>query len=168
MVFGVILGTGVGGGIVLGGRLWRGAQHVAGEWGHHRIDPAGPACYCGRRGCVETFLAGPALEARFEAETGERVGARAIAERAAGGDAGARRILDAWLEVFGRALANVVNVLDPDVIVLGGGLSNLDVLYDAGAAAVGRWVFSDAPAVRLVRNALGDSAGVIGAALLDP
>lgn len=168
MVFGVILGTGVGGGIVLDGRLWSGAQHVAGEWGHHRIDPDGPDCYCGRRGCVEAFLAGPALERRWREANGDVLDAAGIAARAAAGDPAGRRAIDEYVATFGRALANVVNVLDPDVIVLGGGLSNLRVLYDAGADAVRAWVFSEAPEVRIVPNALGDSAGVVGAALLDP
>jgi fructokinase len=168
VVFGVILGTGVGGGIVVDGRLWPGAQHVAGEWGHLRIDPAGPECYCGERGCVETYLAGPALARAYAAATGEAADAATVAARAGAGEGSARSVLDAWLEVFGRALANVVNVLDPDVVVLGGGLSNVAALYERGVAAVRAHVFSDVPRVRIVRNALGDSAGSIGAALLDP
>jgi fructokinase len=168
VVFGVILGTGVGGGIVVDGRLWSGAQHVAGEWGHHRVALDGPECYCGRRGCVETLLSGPALARRFAEVAGGDSDAATIAARAAAGDAHATRVMDDYVASFGRALANVVNVLDPDVIVLGGGLSNLDCLYDAGVAAVREWIFSDAPEVRIVRNALGDSAGVIGAALLEP
>jgi fructokinase len=167
MVFGVILGTGVGGGLVLDGRPWTGAQHIAGEWGHHRIDPAGPDCYCGQRGCVETYLSGPALVRAYEAAGGESLGAPAVIERAAAGDPAATAALDGYLETFGRALANVVNVLDPDVIVLGGGLSNVPALYSRGREALARHVFNDELRTPVVRHALGDSAGVVGAALLD-
>jgi fructokinase len=163
MVFGVILGTGVGGGLVIGGRVWTGPQHIAGEWGHHAIDPSGAACYCGQRGCVETMLSGPALEAAYRAETGT---ARSAAEIARRPDAAAAAVLDRWCDRFGRALANVVDILDPDVVVLGGGLSNLDVVYTRGRDAVARYVFNDELRTPIVRNALGDSAGVLGAALL--
>jgi fructokinase len=165
-VFGVILGTGVGGGLVYDGRLWTGPQHVAGEWGHHAIDPAGPVCYCGRRGCVETMLSGPALEAAYRAASGQATSASDVATRAAVGDATASAVLAHYLDRFGRALANVVDILDPDVVVLGGGLSNLEVLYGPGREAVARYVFNDELATPIVRHALGDSAGVIGAALL--
>ncbi len=166
LVFGVILGTGVGGGLVHGGRLWTGPQHIAGEWGHHAIDPAGPPCYCGQRGCVEAMLSGPALEAAYRTAGG---GAAAVAEVAARAEAGepiAVAVLEHWLDRFGRALANVVNVLDPDVVVVGGGLSNLAALYDRGRDAVARYVFNDELRTPIVRPQLGDSAGVIGAALL--
>ena len=166
MVFGVILGTGVGGGIVVDGRLWSGPQHIAGEWGHHAIDPAGPACYCGQRGCVETLLSGPALEAMYRAAGGGSGTAVEIAGRAASGDRVAGAVLDAWLDRFGRALANVVSILDPDVVALGGGLSNIDALYTRGREAVARCVFNDELRTPIVQNRLGDSAGVIGAALL--
>src|SRR5581483_8809737 len=165
-VFGVILGTGVGGGLVHDGRLWTGAQHIAGEWGHHSIDPAGPRCYCGRRGCVETMLSGPALEAAYRAAGGDPAPAAEVGARAAAGDPIAAAVLERWLDCFGRALANVIDILDPDVVVLGGGLSNLDVLYGPGRDAVRRYVFNDTLATPIVRHALGDSAGVIGAALL--
>jgi fructokinase len=166
MVFGVILGTGVGGGIVIDGAVWSGPQHIAGEWGHHAIDPAGPACYCGRRGCVETLLSGPALEAAYVAAGGAACDAGEVGARAAAGEARAADVLGCWLDRFGRALANVVDILDPDVVVLGGGVSNLDALYGAGRAAVARYVFNDELRTPIVRHALGDSAGVIGAALL--
>ncbi|MFN8542951.1 MAG: ROK family protein [Candidatus Binatia bacterium] len=166
VVFGVILGTGVGGGIVLDGRVWAGPQHIAGEWGHQVIDPAGPRCYCGHRGCVETFLCGPALERAHVAAGGPRCDAAQVGARAAAGEGPAGAVVDAWLACFGRALANVIDVLDPDVVVLGGGLSNLDVLYDRGRDAVARNVFNDELRTPIVRNRLGDSAGVIGAALL--
>jgi fructokinase len=166
MAFGVILGTGVGGGIVVDGRLWSGPQHVAGEWGHHRLRDDGPSCYCGQRGCVETVLCGPALERAYVEAGGAACDAAAVAARAAGGEAIATRVLEGYVDRFGRALANVVNILDPDVIVLGGGLSNLDVLYTQGVAAVRRFVFNDELGTRIVRNVLGDTAGVIGAAWL--
>jgi len=166
MAFGVILGTGVGAGIIVDGHVWAGPQHVAGEWGHHRISDDGPSCYCGQRGCVETFLSGPALERAYVGAGGAAAEATAIAARAADGDARAVAVLDRWIDRFGRALANVVNILDPDVVVLGGGLSQVEALYDRGVDAVRRYVFNDELRTRIVPNALGDSAGVIGAAWL--
>jgi fructokinase len=170
VAFGVILGTGVGGGVVLrhgdDAREWDGAQGIAGEWGHIVLDPAAPLpCYCGRRGCVERFLSGPAIEAAYAARAG---GARTLAEIAAraGTDVHARATLDVVVAAFGRALATVIDVLDPDAIVLGGGVSNLDVLYTEGPASVSRWVFNDELRTQIVKNELGDSAGVLGAALL--
>jgi fructokinase len=148
------------------GEIWTGPQHVAGEWGHHRIADDGPPCYCGQRGCVETFLSGPALERAWVEAGGDPAPAGAVAARAATGDARAVAVLDRYVDRFGRALANVVNVLDPDVVVLGGGMSNLDVLYGAGVAAVARYVFNDELRTPIVRNALGDAAGVVGAAWL--
>ncbi len=166
VVFGVILGTGVGGGLVIDGRVWSGPQHIAGEWGHHAIDPDGPACYCGQRGCVETLLAGPALEAAHRAAGGGSVSPADIATRAAAGEPLAAGVVERWLDRFGRALANVVSIIDPDAVVLGGGLSNIAALYSAGRDAVARYVFNDELRTPILPNALGDSAGVIGAALL--
>jgi fructokinase len=171
VTFGVILGTGVGGGVVLADgqrpRAWDGAQGIAGEWGHMALDPdRGPPCYCGRRGCVETYLSGPAIERAYAERAGEPRALADIAALAARGDPGARLLLDERMEIFGRAMAQVIDVLDPDVIVVGGGVSNLDILYGEGVAAVGRWVFNDHLETRLVKHQLGDSAGVLGAALL--
>jgi fructokinase len=166
MVFGVILGTGVGGGIVHRGLLWSGPQHIAGEWGHHRLEPGGPKCYCGQRGCVETMLAGPALEAAYHDARGQAAPAAEIARRAAAGEPEATAVMTTYLQRFGRALANVIAILDPDVVILGGGLSNMDALYTAGRDAVAHCVFNDELRTPIVRNRLGDSAGVIGAALL--
>ncbi len=166
VVFGVIMGTGVGGGIICGGQLLRGAQHIAGEWGHHCLDPSGPPCYCGQRGCVERYVSGPAVEERFRARTGVAADMADIVARARRGERDAGAVMDEFIDRFGRALANVVNILDPDVIVLGGGLSNIDELYEAGRGAVARYVFSDELRTPIRRHALGDSAGVIGAALL--
>ena len=171
VTFGVIMGTGVGGGLVIDGRAWDGAQGIAGEWGHVALEPDdGPPCYCGRRGCVEQYLSGPAIERAYAARAGD-AGADAklpaIAERAAAGDAAARDTFDDVVRRFGRALGTVVNVVDPDVVVLGGGVSNLDLFYDRGARELERWVFTSEPlATRLVKHAIGDSAGVLGAALL--
>lgn len=173
VAFGVILGTGVGGGVVImndGGvpRAWNGAQGIAGEWGHVVLDPEhGPACYCGRRGCIETYLSGPAIEGEYTRRAGIARPLTEIAARARGeDDAIARELLDERIDMFGRALATVIDILDPDVIVLGGGVSNLDALYDEGPRAVARWVFNDDLATKIVKHALGDSAGVLGAALL--
>jgi len=166
LVFGVILGTGVGGGFVYRGELLRGPQHLAGEWGHHCLDPAGPPCYCGQSGCVEAYIAGPAVAREYARRTGVEVDMGAIVDRAHAGEAIAREVLDAFLSRFGRALANVVDIIDPDVIVLGGGLSHIDELYTRGRAAVARCVFNDELRTPICRNQLGDSAGVIGAALL--
>jgi fructokinase len=166
LVFGIILGTGVGGGIVYRGELLRGPQHLTGEWGHHCLDPSGPPCYCGQRGCVEAFIAGPALERRYAELTGV---ARAMADIVGAyrsSEAAAVDIFGHFVQWFGRAVANVINILDPDVIVLGGGLSNIDELYTLGRDAVARCVFNDELRTPIVRHQLGDSAGVIGAALL--
>jgi fructokinase len=176
VAFGVILGTGVGGGVVIRERsgpndrirAWDGAQSIAGEWGHVVLDPSGGSpCYCGRNGCIETYLSGPAIERDYAARSQAPRGLPAIAELAKEGDPTASALITERIEVFGRALSVVVNVLDPDVIVLGGGVSNLDILYDEGLRALGRWVFNDELLTRVVKNELGDSAGVLGAALLE-
>lgn len=166
VVFGVILGTGVGGGIVCRGELFRGRQHIAGEWGHHCIDPAGPSCYCGQRGCVESFISGPAVARQYQASTGAAVSMEEVVRRCRDGDQTAGSVFTLFLDRFGRAVANVVDILDPDVIVLGGGLSNVDELYSQGRAAIARYVFNDELRTPIRKNQLGDSAGVIGAALL--
>ncbi len=170
VAFGVILGTGVGGGIVLreGARAyaWDGLHGIAGEWGHIVLDPGAPLpCYCGQHGCVEKYLSGPALEAAYAARSGAKLPLAAIAA-ARDVDPHARAVLADMVANFGRAVATVINVLDPDAIVLGGGVSNLDLLYEEGPASVARWVFNDELRTPIVKNALGDSAGVLGAALL--
>jgi fructokinase len=166
LVFGVIMGTGVGGGIVHRGELLRGPQHLAGEWGHHCIDVNGPACYCGQRGCVEKFIAGPAVEEQYQARTGTTRRMPDIVAGYRAGEAAATAIVRQFLDRFGRAVANLINILDPDVIVLGGGLSNIDELYTLGRDAVAGYMFNDEIRTPICRNQLGDSAGVIGAALL--
>ena len=160
------MGTGVGGGIVAHGRLLRGPQSIAGEWGHQSIDPAGPACYCGQRGCVERYVSGPAVEESYRRLGGSAARMAEIAGRARAGEPAARAAFDAFLDRFGRGLANVIDILDPDVVVLGGGLSNVDELYAAGRDAVARYVFNDELRTPMRRNQLGDSAGVFGAAFL--
>ena len=165
-VFGVIMGTGCGGGIVIGGLLRSGPQALAGEWGHMVIDPAGPACYCGARGCVETFISGSGLARCFRERYGRSLDVMQIVAGAAAGDADCAAAMNAFHANFGQAVANLMAVLDPDVVVLGGGLSNIDSLYERGVAAVAERLFSDEMTTPIVRNVLGDSAGVIGAALL--
>lgn len=166
-VFGVILGTGVGGGLVFRGRLQQGLQRIAGEWGHNTLEADGPACYCGRRGCVETFLSGPGLERDYLGRGGAAgVDSRSIAKRAAAGEPAARAALDRYLERFGRALATVVNIVDPSVIVLGGGLSKMAPLYAQGPARVARHVFNEELLTPIRPNRHGDSSGVRGAAWL--
>ena len=167
LVFGVIMGTGVGGGLVIDGRLWSGPQHIAGEWGHHVIDPQGPLCYCGQRGCVESLISGPALERRYRELGGDGVDTQAIVVRAHAGEDRAGRVVQELVAHFGRALANVIDILDPDVVVLGGGLSMIDELYAGGRDAVAQYVFNDELRTPIRRHQLGDSAGVIGAALLE-
>ncbi len=169
-VFAAILGTGVGAGIVAGGRILEGRNRVAGEWGHNPLpwmaegEHPGPACWCGRRGCIEAFLRGPALAA--EADGPGATDAAGLPARAAAGDARAAAALERLAERLARALAHVVNLLDPDCIVLGGGLSNMDHLYERVPALWGRWVFSDAVTTPLLRARHGDSSGVLGAARL--
>jgi fructokinase len=172
IVFGVILGTGVGGGIVVDGRVLEGANAIAGEWGHNPLpwprddERPGPSCYCGRAGCIETFLSGPGLAAGHRHATGDLLGGEEIAARAASGDPVCERTLGCYEDRLARALAHVINIVDPDVIVLGGGLSNIERLYVDVPHLWGRYVFSDEVATRLVRNVHGDSGGVRGAAWL--
>ena len=169
VVFGVILGTGVGGGIVVNGQLLEGAQHIAGEWGHNVLEPDGPLCYCGKRGCVETFLSGPGLARDFAALGGDAaLDARAIALTAKQGNVLAEAAMQHYLDRFGRALSVVINILDPDAIVLGGGMSNITRLYTQGREQVARHTFNDELRTRILPNRHGDSSGVRGAAQLWP
>ena len=172
VVFGVILGTGTGGGVVVHGRVLGGPNAVAGEWGHNPLpwprpgEWPGTACYCGRSGCVETFLSGPGVTRDHRDATGEELDAMTIAARAADGDAACEATLARYEERLARALATVVNLLDPDVVVLGGGLSNLSRLYAAVPGRWGSWVFSDRVDTALRPPKHGDSSGVRGAAWL--
>jgi len=178
VVFGVILGTGTGAGIVVRGAPLVGANAIAGEWGHIPLpwadagDEPQPECYCGKRGCVETYLSGPALAADHERRTGVRHSVPDILARAASSDRAAADTLERYVTRAARSLAAVINVLDPDVIVVGGGLSNIDLLYDQIPRLWGHWVFAagggDEVRTRLVRARHGDSSGVRGAAWLWP
>jgi len=174
VVFGVIIGTGTGGGVVVRRQVLTGPNAVAGEWGHNPLpwpEPGewpGEACYCGRSGCIETFLSGPGLARDYERATGIRMGSEAIAARAADGDEAAEAALRRYEARMARALASIINTLDPDVIVLGGGLSKLDRLYGSVPAQWSRWVFSDRVDTRLVPPRHGDASGVRGAAWLWP
>jgi fructokinase len=172
VVFGVILGTGVGGGLVVGGVLISGRNRIAGEWGHNPLplmradEYPGRRCFCGHDGCIETFLCGAALSREFSARGGEELKGEEIAARADAGDANALASLDAFRDRLARALAGVVNIVDPDVIVLGGGLSSIARLYDGLERLVERYAFSDALETRVLRNVHGASSGVRGAAWL--
>ena len=174
VVFGVILGTGTGGGIVVNGQVVTGANAIAGEWGHNPLpwpddeERPGPVCYCGRAGCIETFLSGPGLVADYVRRGDRAMSAKVVVARASEGEARASAALDAWERRLAKALATVINILDPDVIVVGGGLSNVERLYDNVPRLWQRWVFSDAVVTRLVRAHHGDASGVRGAAWLWP
>lgn len=174
VVFGAILGTGVGAGIVVDGEALDGRNGIAGEWGHNPLpwprddERPGAACYCGRRGCIETFVSGPGFERDHLARTGRDGPTAQIVAGAAAGDPAANESLARYEDRLARALAHVVNLLDPDVIVLGGGMSNVERLYESVPRLWGAWIFSDRVDTPLVRNAHGDSSGVRGAARLWP
>jgi len=171
-VFGVIIGTGTGGGVVVNGRACTGRNAIAGEWGHNPLpwpdddERPGPACYCGLHGCIETFLSGPGLSRAYYESTGGTLDAAAIAARAAAGEREAVHQLERYAHRLARALSTIVNVLDPDVIVLGGGMSHIGSLYDRVPAIWGDFIFSDAVATRLLPPVHGDASGVRGAAWL--
>lgn len=167
MVFGVIMGTGVGGGLVFKGQLHQGHQHIGGEWGHNILELDGPDCYCGQKGCVETLISGPGLAADFHRYGGDRAFvASDVVALAAQGDLLAAAAMQRFFDHFGRAMAMVVNILDPDVIVLGGGLSNVERLYSEGRERVAHYVFNDEFITPILKNVQGDSSGVRGAAQL--
>jgi fructokinase len=174
VVFGVILGTGTGAGIAIDGRVLTGANAIAGEWGHNPLpwpsddERPGAACYCGRRGCIETFLSGPALAAAYRRAAAVDIRAEEVVARAGQGNVAAEAVLDTWLLQLARALATIVNVLDPDVIVVGGGLSNISRIYDDVPGRWGPFVFSDRVTTRIVPAKFGDASGVRGAAWLWP
>jgi fructokinase len=172
VVFGAILGTGVGGGVVVRGWPIAGANAIGGEWGHNPLpwpeddERPGPACYCGRQGCIETFVSGPGIAADHVRRGGPALRAEDVVAAAAAGDAAAIATLDRWTGRLARGLSTVINLLDPDVIVLGGGLSRLGHVYDDVPALWGRWVFSDRVQTRLAAAAHGAASGVRGAARL--
>ena len=174
VVFGVIVGTGTGGGLVVDGKLLTGPHAIAGEWGHNPLpwprddERPGPPCYCGRSGCIETFLAGPSLARDHRLHTGETRDASDIAQRAEAGDAAAVASMIRYEDRMARSLASVINLLDPDVIVLGGGLSNIARLYREVPLRLGQYVFSDTVSTPILPARHGDSSGVRGAAWLWP
>lgn len=177
-VFGVILGTGVGGGLVYEGRPIAGANSIAGEWGHNPLpwprvedgqdERPGPKCYCGNHGCIETFLSGPSVARDHERHAGTKLRAEEIVAAAQAGDVAARATLARYADRLARGLATIINVFDPEVVVFGGGMSNAAFIYEDVPKIVPRYVFSDALATRFVRNRHGDSSGVRGAAWLWP
>jgi fructokinase len=164
VVFGVIMGTGVGGGIVFNKKIHKGRTYIAGEWGHHTLRINGNKCYCGKLGCVETYISGPALEKKWTKLTGKTESLPSIVQNLDNKEG--QQWKNEFLENFGIGLANVIDILDPDVIVLGGGVSNISFLYDEGRDSVYDKVFSDLVETPILKNQLGDSAGVFGASLL--
>jgi fructokinase len=174
VVFGAIVGTGTGGGVVVDGRPLVGINAIAGEWGHNPLpwpqqdELPGPQCYCGRNGCIETWLSGPGLEADYRRRGGESLPAGTLVQRAEHGDALAGAVLSDYEDRMARALATVINLLDPEVIVLGGGISNISRLYSNVPLIWGRYIFSDRVETRLLPPLHGDSSGVRGAAWLWP
>jgi fructokinase len=166
MVFGVIMGTGCGGAIIYEGELITGRQSLAGEWGHMTIDPHGPQCYCGKKGCVETYISGGGLENRYKDLTGEKISLVNIIEKYRNKEPDAIKITHDFFENFGRSLSNLITILDPDIVVIGGGLSNIDELYTLGVDQVKKYIFNDNLETEIVKNQYGDSAGVWGAALI--
>lgn len=167
VVMGLILGTGVGGGLVIQGKVLNGHHGIAGEWGHNPLRGEERPCYCGRLGCIETVIAGPSLERFYRETSGESLRLPEIVRKARSGDAHARATIQRLREKFGEAIAAVINILDPDAIVIGGGVGNLDELYDDETrAAIRRFLFNATLETRILRPRLGDSAGVFGAAVL--
>lgn len=166
MVFGVIMGTGVGGGIVFNGNVWNGHHGIGGEWGHNFLDESGGMCYCGKIGCVETVLSGPGLQKYYQSITGQSLKLQEIAKRYQGGEAAAAKTMDRLVHFFGKAMSVVTNILDPDAIVVGGGVGNIDLIYQKGAQSLQNFIFNNSVDVKILKPSLGDSAGVFGAAAL--
>ena len=171
VVFGVIVGTGTGGGIVVDGRLLRGAHAIGGEWGHNplpwrRAEDGEPTCYCGKTACIETFLSGPGMARGYASRCGGELSSRQIVAGALAGDRRCVQMLDAYHDQMARALAHLINILDPGAIVLGGGMSNIDSIYDELPRRLPEYVFSDFVATPILRAEHGDASGVFGAALL--
>ena len=164
LVFGVIMGTGVGGGVIIRKKIHTGRANIAGEWGHHCVRPDGNSCYCGNNGCIETYISGPALERYWTKLTYKTEPLHEIVKKL-DSEVG-KRWKEDFLENFGLGLANVIDILDPDAIILGGGVSNIDFLYDEGKNAVYEKVFSDQINTPILKNELGDSSGVFGACMI--
>lgn len=167
VVFGVIMGTGVGGGIVINGKVLQGKHGIGGEWGHNFLDESGGPCYCGQIGCVETLISGTGLEKFYFQQTGEKRSLKEILERqSSGNDPVAQQTMDRLLYFFGKGIASILNVLDPDVIVIGGGVGNIDLLYKEGVESAKKYMFNPYINTVFLKPKLGDSAGVFGAAML--
>lgn len=166
VVFGVIMGTGVGGGLVVNGEVINGLHGIGGEWGHNFLDESGGPCYCGKTGCVENVLSGPALEKFYFSKAGVKRSMKEIVALAEGNDEIARQTMQRLITFFGRALSVIINIVDPDVIVIGGGVGNIDVIYSEGREAIVKNIFNSRLETPIVRPMLGDSAGVFGAAFL--
>ena len=167
LVFGIIMGTGVGGGIVMDGKIWNGRHGIGGEWGHNFLDESGGPCYCSKTGCVETVISGPATERYYKSLTGQALRLKEIVARhREGGDAAATKTIERLCHFFGKGVSVITNLLDPDVIVVGGGVGNITDLYSTGLAELGKFIFNNRVEVPLLKPTLGDSAGVFGAAAL--
>jgi fructokinase len=167
VVFGVIMGTGVGGGVVVDGKVINGLQGIGGEWGHNFLDESGGPCYCGKSGCVEKVLAGPALEKYYASISGQSKSLKEVyALYKEGVDPYARQTMERLTRFFGLALSVVINILDPDVIVIGGGVGNIDIIYSEGRESLKKYIFNNRLDTPVIKPKLGDSAGVFGAAFL--
>ena len=167
VVFGIIMGSGVGGGIVTDGKIWNGHHGIAGEWGHNFLDESGGACYCGKTGCVETVISGPALQKFYESLTGNNISLKEIVRHYhEHNDDAANKTIQRLCHFFGKAVSVVTNMLDPDVIVVGGGVGNIDAIYKEGLESLKKFIFNNRVDVLVVKPSLGDSAGVFGAAAL--
>ncbi len=167
LVFGIIMGTGVGGGIVWNGKIWPGKHGIAGEWGHNFLDESGGPCYCGKTGCVETVLSGPGLQRFYRQKAQKSLSLKEIVQAAdQGNDPVALETMERLHHFFGKALSVVTNIIDPDVIIIGGGVGNIDSIYSAGVESLRHFIFNNRLDVPIVKPTLGDSAGVFGAAAL--
>ena len=167
VVFGIILGSGVGGGIVYGGRVWNGHHGIAGEWGHNYLDDSGGACYCGKTGCVETIISGPALQRFYAGITGNNFSLKEIVQKyKQQNDEAAIQTIQRLCRFFGKAVSVITNLLDPDVIVVGGGVGNIEAIYSEGLKSLNEFIFNNRVDVPILKPSLGDSAGVFGAAAL--
>lgn len=166
IVFGIIMGTGVGGGVVINDHVWNGKHGIGGEWGHNFLDESGGLCYCGKVGCVETVLSGPGLQRFYASLTGEKITLQEIVMRSQNGESAAVETMDRLVHFFGKAISVVVNILDPDVIVVGGGVGNIDLIYEKGERSLREFIFNNRVDVKILKPSLGDSAGVFGAAAL--
>jgi predicted NBD/HSP70 family sugar kinase len=167
VVFGIIMGSGVGGGIVLDGKLWNGHHGIAGEWGHNHLDDSGGPCYCGKTGCVETVISGPSLERYYADLTGNKITLKEIVQRhEQHADEAAEKTIERLSYFFGKAVSVIINLLDPDAIVVGGGVGNMDAVYTRGLDSLRQFIFNNSLNVPILKPSLGDSAGVFGAAAL--